>query len=309
LILHILFSLTHPHITDTMAKSNVLLLKSPSLDIPDPYEDSFRDYGFNPVTVPVLETVFTDLDELKQKILLGPRALGLAGVIITSARACEAWSLALKDVVQQPLAGDHRGSWSSIPFYVIGEATAAALIGETYNLGPLAPRIIRGASETGTSERLARFILHDLPASTREGTKLLYLTGDKNQDMLPSIIENERVELDYVKVYETQGSHTFGEDLTRAIRSNHAVGDHWWIVFFAPSTAEFAAPILEQSFDLPKITIPESMYMAPVRLAAIGPTTYEYLINRLHLRVAVCSPKPTAMVLAGAVSSYIMKAY
>lgn len=92
-----------------MAKSNVLLLKSPSLDIPDPYEDSFRDYGFNPVTVPVLETVFTDLDELKQKILLGPRALGLAGVIITSARACEAWSLALKDVVQQPLAGDHRG--------------------------------------------------------------------------------------------------------------------------------------------------------------------------------------------------------
>jgi uroporphyrinogen-III synthase len=289
-----------------MPKSNVLLLKSPSLDIPDPYEDCFRNLGFHPVSVPVLETVYTDLKDLKEKILLGPRAQGLTGVIITSARACEAWTRAMKDIVPQPLVADHRGSWSSIPFYVIGEATAAALIGETYRLG-LAPRIIRGASETGTSERLARFILHDL--KTKEGTKLLYLTGDKNQDTLPRIIEDEHVELDYVKVYETRGRQTFAEDLGRVIGSLHADGDHWWIVFFAPSATEFAMPILQQSFNLPQIVSPGGVYMTPVSLAAIGPTTADYLSDHCHLHVAVCSPMPTAVALTNAINHYIMRPY
>lgn len=107
--------------------------------------------------------------------------------------------------------------WTSTPFYVVGEATAAALIGETFGQGTLAPRIIRGGSQTGTSERLARYVLHNLPS--KEGMKLLYLTGDKNSDTLSEIIHQGGGELDYIKVYETQGSQSFAENLRRTISS------------------------------------------------------------------------------------------
>jgi uroporphyrinogen-III synthase len=79
---------------------------------------------------------------------------------------------------------------------------------------------IRGGSEAGTSERLAHFILNDLPE--REGVKLLYLTGDKNRDTLPNILAESRVILDSAQVYATQGSSTFAEDLQKVIKSTPA---------------------------------------------------------------------------------------
>ena len=54
----------------------------------------------------------------------------------------------------------------------------------------LAPKDIRGGAESGTSEKLAHFILQDLPPSN-EPRQLLYLTGDKNRDVLPSILSSQ----------------------------------------------------------------------------------------------------------------------
>lgn len=107
--------------------------------------------------------------------------------------------------------------WESIPFYVVGEATAAALaaIGETFGHGTWTPKDIRGGSQTGKSESLARFILDDLPE--REGKALLYLTGDKNRDTLPKILAEGQVSLRNLKVYETQGSSSFESDLEKTI--------------------------------------------------------------------------------------------
>lgn len=82
----------------------------------------------------------------------------------------------------------------------------------------LAPKVIRGSSETGTSERLAHFILEDLPAKESR-RKLLYLTGDKNRDVLPNILKGGDVELESLKVYETQGSSNFAEELDKAIQT------------------------------------------------------------------------------------------
>lgn len=97
--------------------ANVLLLRAPSPELPDPYEDCLRNYGLCATSVPVLETVFTPVDGLKQKILLGPQAQGLAGVIITSARACEAWGRAVKDITKEPLNANEKGWYLDIhPF-------------------------------------------------------------------------------------------------------------------------------------------------------------------------------------------------
>ena len=81
-----------------MAK--VLLLRSPSQETLDPYEESFENLGYKPSSVPVLETVFTNFEVFKRTIVLGPKTQDFTGVIITSARACEAWTRAVKDLTQ-----------------------------------------------------------------------------------------------------------------------------------------------------------------------------------------------------------------
>jgi uroporphyrinogen-III synthase len=83
--------------------ANVLLLRSPSQETPDPYEESFKDLGYKPSSIPVLETIFTNSDVLKRTIANGPKTQDFTGVIITSARACEAWSHSVKDFTQEPL--------------------------------------------------------------------------------------------------------------------------------------------------------------------------------------------------------------
>jgi len=109
-----------------------------------------------------------------------------------------------------------------VPFYVVGEATAKALaaVSEIYGPGPCTPSDIRGGTQTGTSERLAHFILNDLPE--REGNKLLYLTGDKNRDTLPKILAGRCVALEPLRVYETRSSSTFAKDLESVVTSTPA---------------------------------------------------------------------------------------
>ena len=80
----------------------------------------------------------------------------------------------------------------------------------------------------------------------------------------------------------------------------------WWIVFFAPSAAEFVTPTLLQHFALPSTD--ESDEDTPAKrvahIAAIGPTTSTFLRDSLHLTVAVLSPKPSAESLVGAIAAF-----
>ena len=89
------------------------------------------------------------------------------------------------------------------------------------------PCDIRGAAESGTSEKLAHFIVSDLSATTPDAwkKKLLYLTGDKNRDTFPSILHTAGLKLDSLQVYATQGSSRFGEDLTNALDSVQTISE------------------------------------------------------------------------------------
>jgi uroporphyrinogen-III synthase len=89
--------------------SNVILLKAPSKDSPDRYESSFKVLGHHVVSVPVLETVLTHLDELASIVETGPITPEYDGVIITSGRACEGWRRAVNDLLVQPCSG--QGRW------------------------------------------------------------------------------------------------------------------------------------------------------------------------------------------------------
>lgn len=286
--------------------SNVLLLRAASQDNPDRYEDAFRSRGYHPISVPVLETVIVGREELARRLSIGPEKQSLSGVIITSQRAVEAWS----EAAQALIIGDNNtplkpeSDWWSVPFYAVGEATSLALRDLSEKTPLYTPRDIRGGSETGTAERLAGFILKDLPS---DGTsrKLLYLTGDKNRDTLPRILESASVALDTLQVYATQGSSMFPHDLSLALERIKEEGLSWgWIVYFAPSVAEFVTPILRNHFVLPAVNSSTQDQLSEhhhVKVAAIGPTTESFLQQTLKLPVAVTARNPKVDDLADAV--------
>jgi uroporphyrinogen-III synthase len=111
--------------------------------------------------------------------------------------------------------------WSSLPFYVVGNATATPLrsLRDIYDDSCLVPKDIRG--ESGTGERLAHFILEDVPRSESSlKTKLLYLTGDKNRDTIPNILQDGGLDVECLKVYETHCSPNLPRDLGKVVKSS-----------------------------------------------------------------------------------------
>lgn len=91
---------------------NILLLREPSDPPPDRYETAFAFAGYEPVSIPVLETVHTNRETLLSLINEGPSANGVSGVVITSKRSCDAWGEALR--MLQGDAGPEVG-WSTSP--------------------------------------------------------------------------------------------------------------------------------------------------------------------------------------------------
>ena len=144
--------------------------------------------------LPVLTTSFTDTPTLAATIQLGPTER-YAGVIVTSQRAVDAWSLASTGPSPDPQCSTP-ASWCSIPFFVVGPATASALA----PLLPSPPPAFFGSS-TGTAALLAATIASHFP--TPPPLPLLYLTGDKNRDTLPSALERAGLATHRVQVYET----------------------------------------------------------------------------------------------------------
>ncbi|KAH9886967.1 tetrapyrrole biosynthesis uroporphyrinogen III synthase [Cubamyces lactineus] len=289
--------------------TNVLLLRSPSEDGgPDKYEEAFRAQRYRAVSVPVLETVHKNLDKLAEVLrrrgTLQDGSARYSGVIVTSGRACEAWQ-----AMVQTLSNDHDtsitdvqgSSWSTVPFYVVGAATAAALsaIRTAHPTSPYVPHDIRGGAESGTAEKLAKFILSDLPkAPASEDRTLLYLTGDKNRDTLPKILGEGGLELESLQVYATQGSSRFEDDLKATLGETPPEdAGRWWIVHFAPSAANTVSPTLGKYFDIPSAADVSSVGRR-ARIACIGPTTATFLHDELHVEVAVVAEKPTPEALS-----------
>ncbi|CAK5268747.1 unnamed protein product [Mycena citricolor] len=279
--------------------TSVLLLRAPA-GTPDRYETAFSAAGHLCTSLPVLETALVNGDALRTLVREQGRCTYDA-VIITSARACEAWGAAVDSLEDGPTQGTMQASdWTGTPFYVVGSTTATALaaIRAAHPQSPYAPSDVRGES-SGTSQELARFVLQDLgdPPHPRP---LLYLTGDKNRDTLPDILAAGGHQLHTVQVYETRGSSRFREDLDTVLRLPiHRGTALWWIVFFAPSSSEFTIPFLQEHFDLRGV---DNRLLA-TRIASIGPTTTDFLRETAHLTVHAMASKPTPQHLLEAIQA------
>ena len=81
---------------------NVLLVRNPSEDISDRYHQHLQSIGLYPHSVPVLETVHTNLGDLRN--IVQRKSSGYGGVIMTSSRSAESW-----DLVRRDLSSTQRG--------------------------------------------------------------------------------------------------------------------------------------------------------------------------------------------------------
>ena len=85
--------------TTPIPTKNVLLLRTPAEGGLNNFENAFNTHGYLPTSVPVLETIFVNVEDLSSKIAAGPQNQSLSGVIVTSKRGMEAWSNAVKSIV------------------------------------------------------------------------------------------------------------------------------------------------------------------------------------------------------------------
>jgi hypothetical protein len=110
---------------------------------------------------------------------------------------------------------------SSIPFYVVGEATAAAVqeIQLRFKSNGFSCALIRG-EQSGTGEQLGRFITDHYDGHGMG--KLLYLTGDKNRDTVPSILAENNIPFQALQVYETRQRTDFEVLLDQVVDSLYA---------------------------------------------------------------------------------------
>lgn len=222
---------------------NILLLRAPSQESPDKYEKAFYDRGYKPSSIPVLETGAVNVLQLQTAISHGPAKGGFEAVVITSARSVEVWQEAIEALLQDDVETSDTGiyvdsgprinstlntytDWTSLPFYVVGEATATALaeLAQQHSDSRYVPHNVLGGAESGTAEKLAHYILKHHPLEENPHPTFLYLTGDKNRDTLPSILTAGGISLRPLQVYETRGSSTLAQDLDEML-SNRPPGN------------------------------------------------------------------------------------
>jgi len=276
---------------------NVLLVRNPSEDTADRYHQHLRSIGLHPHSVPVLETIYTNLGDLR--CIVKGKSSDYGGVIMTSSRSAECWNLVSGELSSAEQDGLASLGWSSVPFYVVGTTTGNVLRNmPTSPFTPSSQNIIGEGS--GTGEALAKVIIDD-KGGRATTLPLLYLTGDKNKDTLPTLVQAAGVDLEPLQVYGTQGSPNFSTGV-RELFQRHLPLDptQWWIVFFAPSSAEFVLPILREHLAFSPVKGGDDQGGRFCRVAAIGPTTVTHVEEKCGVKVYAVAGKPSPEALGKA---------
>ena len=253
-------------------KPLVYLFRTPTE--PDPYEEALENAGFRCRPVPVLDFELVNGEALRAALAHPDR---YAGLILTSPRAAEALAEAL------PWLPNQSAAWMAKPVFAVGPRTSEAL--RRLGFQPC-------GEEAGSADALADVL--ERHAAEVEGA-LLFLCGDRRRETLPERLRGSGIAFEECVVYRTVERAPFerpGESPD-------------WMVFFSPSGVEAVQrtpqePVLATRDEGKLSGIDER---APVKIAAIGPTTAEAL-RRAGLVPDVIAEAPTPEVLAGALASH-----
>ncbi|KAF0553298.1 Uroporphyrinogen-III synthase [Gigaspora margarita] len=291
-----------------MSKGTVLLLKdkasieqdkteqsttydiSDSTQIPDEYETKLASLSYTSIFLPVLSYVFVNIEELTKILKNGPEKK-YWGIVVTSQKAVKglklAWNNAFNNVTEDSL-NKEKALWENLPFFVVGKATSKATDGLNFNALGL---------NSGNSESLAEYIIqfhnqNNTQNFHQNSLPLLFLTGDKRLDKLPTRLSQAGIKLEELLVYETRPDENFSTELENIVKKNRKID---WIVFFSPSGVDVAWK------SLTKLNLWKT-----VKIACIGKTTGNYL-EKCDIKVHVISPKPEPESLACSINEYVTR--
>lgn len=295
----------------------LLLLKTRSAPT-DSYEEHFQSSaGFRPRFIKVLEHRFIDsnLDWLQKLISDGAFALEnrstvaptgerFGALIFTSQRAVDAFSQVLDRLEGQSL---QRLLPDTLPIYVVGPATANAV--RALNLA--CPVI---GEDTGNGDALANFILatySDYSQPQAMNRPVLFLVGEVRRDIIPRKLQSEDLEADRRirvierTVYESCERQVFAEELASILSEQSKHVGLLWIVVFSPTGC---AALLSTLGWLDE----HGRYCAGlangrhdhVRIATIGPTTRDFLMDNFGFQPHACANQPSPSGVDRAMREY-----
>lgn len=305
----------------------VLLLKTKSSPT-DGYEEhfqNFKEHGYVPDFIPVLEHRFRDeaLEEIRELIIhkafvASPDTSSsktYGGIIFTSQRAVEAFARVVAELRNFSLLPDDALPESCF-FYVVGPATARGL--RTLHLS--CPIV---GEESGNGDALAQFILshyndHHPPTSSKQKPALLFLVGEQRRDIIPKTLQSEslhvekQITVDELVVYETAEMPSFRTTFATTWSANIQTGHlRQWVVIFSPTGCRALLEIwglIDPDTGRVKtadkrvqdrrgsIAAPESQ--PRTFIATIGPTTKDYLEREFGFEpdVVARSPSPEGLL-------------
>jgi uroporphyrinogen-III synthase len=300
----------------TTSRTSVLLLKTKSTPA-DGYEEYFAELDggrFHPIFVPVLEHCFTAsaLKTIEDAIKAGAFAANsrnlakvYGGFIFTSQRAVEAFTEVITRLRQENIELQDLLP-ASLPIYAVGPATARSL--RLLNL----PCQILG-DETGNGEVLAHYMLeHHTKATGHDGLRpgLLFPVGEQRRDIIPKTLmhpelsADHRIDVEELTVYETGVMETFRDHFSVLLKERQQSDQDLWIVVFSPTGCKVMLEVLGMlDVHSGKAESGTKPGRSNIRIATIGPTTRDYLINDFSYEPVVCAPKPTAESLGEAILS------
>ncbi|ORX92231.1 tetrapyrrole biosynthesis, uroporphyrinogen III synthase [Basidiobolus meristosporus CBS 931.73] len=262
--------------------SILLLREKAPLDL---YEKSLLSHDYHPLFLPVITHTPVNLDSLTKLLEQTPQDR-FWGILATSQRAVETLRLAFNECFEKKGAVDKRAEWLALPFITVGRATAkhARKLGfECFG------------EETGVATELSRYIIESFIPNYREvkakipEKSLLFLSGDKRREVLPTRLGEANIPIHELTVYRTEASSGIALELDNLL-SNHPRID--WVVFFSPSGVDMTLEAMQHCGLL-----------SNTRIAAIGPTTRDHL-HKLGFPVHLTASKPEPEILAQQVKEY-----
>ncbi|ODQ78608.1 hypothetical protein BABINDRAFT_168328 [Babjeviella inositovora NRRL Y-12698] len=259
--------------------SNVLLLKNKTTPS-DPYEAQFLEAGYTPHFIPLLEHIHLEKRLIVEFLLSDVFALA-ASFIITSQRAVECLNECM-DLIPNTAA---KTTILDKPAFTVGPATSSILKAAGFS------RVL-GGIDAGNGSVLSDIIIdHEI---YRGGAgKIVFFTGEIRKDIIPRKLAASGFNVLERVIYKTIPRADIVRNFQAAYSEHITEGETThWIIFFSPQGTEYIVEYLTN------IALPTN-----VRLASIGPTTEDYLVEK-GLPPHIVAPKPHASALVKSLDSY-----
>jgi uroporphyrinogen-III synthase len=163
--------------------------------------------------------------------------------------------------------------------------------------------------DSGNGEALARYILDHYSQNSMPRASLLFPVGEQRRDIIPktlmdtNLVEDQRIQVKELTVYETGVMKTFEENFKTCLRQS-SEATHQWVVVFSPTGCEATL----RSLDLLDSTSGKAKPKPQDRkifLATIGPTTRDILINDFGFEPDVCAETPSAEGIGQGISRFM----